>query len=129
MFGNKKGSYGPLSLHEFSDDESDDGSDFVSQQVRNQRQQLKQQDEGLDMLSKSAERLGALSMGISEELGQQNKMLDGMEDDLDKATQRLDFVTKKTQEMIKRSGGKQNFLIIVGLIVVAFILILLILYS
>jgi len=37
MFGNKKGSYGPLSLHEFSDDESDDGSDFVSQQVRNQR--------------------------------------------------------------------------------------------
>jgi len=57
------------------------------------------------------------------------RMLDGMEDDLDKATQRLDFVTKKTQEMIKRSGGKQNFLIIVGLIVVAFILILLILYS
>lgn len=37
------------------------------------QQQLKQQDEGLDMLSKSAERLGALSMGISEELGQQNK--------------------------------------------------------
>lgn len=36
------------------------------------QQQLKQQDEGLDMLSKSAERLGALSMGISEELGQQN---------------------------------------------------------
>jgi len=96
---------------------------------RRPQQQLKQQDEGLDMLSKSAERLGALSMGISEELGQQNKMLDGMEDDLDKATQRLDFVTKKTQEMIKRSGGKQNFLIIVGLIVVAFILILLILYS
>lgn len=56
-------------------------------------------------------------------------MLDEMEDDLDKTTQRLDFVTKKTQDLIKRSGGKQNFLIIVGLIVVAFILILLILYS
>jgi len=37
------------------------------------QQQLKQQDEGLDMLSKSADRLGALSLGISEELGQQNK--------------------------------------------------------
>ena len=34
---------------------------------------LKQQDEGLDMLSKSADRLGALSLGISEELGHQNK--------------------------------------------------------
>ena len=58
-----------------------------------------------------------------------NRMLDEMENDLDKTTQRLDFVTQKTKEMIKRSGGKQNFLIIVALIVVAFILILLILYT
>ena len=57
------------------------------------------------------------------------RMLDEMETDLDKTTQRLDFVTQKTKEMIKRSGGKQNFLIIVALIVVAFILILLILYT
>lgn len=57
------------------------------------------------------------------------RMLDEMENDLDKTTQRLDFVTQKTKEMIKRSGGKQNFLIIVALIVVAFILILLILYT
>ena len=41
--------------------------------IRYLQQQLKQQDEGLDMLSKSADRLGALSLGISEELGQQNK--------------------------------------------------------
>lgn len=130
MFGvDRKGNYGPLSLHDYSDDDSDDGNDFVSDQIRNQRQQLKQQDEGLDMLSKSADRLGALSLGISEELGQQNKMLDEMETDLDKTTQRLYFVTQKTKEMIKRSGGKQNFLIIVALIVVAFILILLILYT
>ena len=189
MFGvDKKGNYGPLSLHDYSDD-SDDENDFVSEQIRNQRvsqvvgqvrfeklaglwpsqswcrcsrprcmtsdfdiakqtpkkgdprssrmsvsgspdccgeihvyllvlghhrltaitsdviveisypcmasqnvgsnlsfycscfcddahqpqQQLKQQDEGLDMLSKSADRLGALSLGISEELGHQNK--------------------------------------------------------
>ena len=57
------------------------------------------------------------------------RMLDEMENDLDKTTQRLDFVTQKTKEMIKRSGGKQNFLVIVALIVVAFILILLILYT
>ena len=57
------------------------------------------------------------------------RMLDEMETDLDKTTQRLYFVTQKTKEMIKRSGGKQNFLIIVALIVVAFILILLILYT
>lgn len=37
MFGNdKKGNYGPLSLHDYSDD-SDDENDFVSEQIRNQR--------------------------------------------------------------------------------------------
>ena len=38
MFGNdRKGNYGPLSLHDYSDDDSDDGNDFVSEQIRNQR--------------------------------------------------------------------------------------------
>lgn len=38
MFGNdRKGNYGPLSLHDYSDDDSDDGNDFVSDQIRNQR--------------------------------------------------------------------------------------------
>jgi hypothetical protein len=38
MFGNdKKGNYGPLSLHDFSDDESDCDNDFVSEHIRNQR--------------------------------------------------------------------------------------------
>ena len=38
MFGvDRKGNYGPLSLHDYSDDDSDDGNDFVSDQIRNQR--------------------------------------------------------------------------------------------
>ena len=39
----KKGSYNPLSLGEWSDDSSDEGErDFVRDQIRSQRQQLKQ---------------------------------------------------------------------------------------
>ena len=34
---------------------------------------MKQQDEGLEMLGQSAERLSKISMGIHEELGHQNK--------------------------------------------------------
>ena len=34
---------------------------------------MKKQDEGLEMLGQSAERLGRISMGIHEELGHQNK--------------------------------------------------------
>ena len=34
---------------------------------------MKQQDQGLEMLSQSADRLSTISMGIHEELGHQNK--------------------------------------------------------
>ena len=135
------------------------------------QQQLKKQDEGLDMLSKSADRLGQLSMNIHEELGQQNKwvfcradflgmessgrqcpspaklkifhlslpslspntifgrMLDDMEEDLDRTTVQLGFVTRKTRELILKSGGKKNFLLVAGLSLVVVILVFLIIYT
>ena len=34
---------------------------------------MKEQDEGLEMLSESADRLSKISLGIHEELGHQNK--------------------------------------------------------
>uniref|UniRef100_A0A7S4IM31 t-SNARE coiled-coil homology domain-containing protein n=1 Tax=Odontella aurita TaxID=265563 RepID=A0A7S4IM31_9STRA len=134
MFGNSrgargKGKYRQVPHHDYSDSDSDEADDFISQQVRNQRLQMKRQDEGLEMLGQSADRLGQLSMNIHEELGQQNKLLDEMEDDLDQATTRLDFVTQKTRELVQRSGGKKNFLIIVGLTIVVIILIFLIIYT
>mmetsp|Transcript_33410 Transcript_33410/g.68213 ORF Transcript_33410/g.68213 Transcript_33410/m.68213 type:complete len:136 (-) Transcript_33410:270-677(-) len=135
MFGNgskgpRKGKYHQLPYTDYSDsDSSDGGDDFISQQVRQQREQLKKQDEGLEMLSKSADRLGELSLNIHEELGHQNKLLNEMEDDLEKATTQLDFVTKKTRELIQKSGGKKNFLVIVGLSVVVIVLVLLIIYT
>ena len=69
------------------------------------------------MLSQGAARLGELSLNIHEELSEQNKILDQMEDDLDKATTTLNFVTAKTKDLIKKSGGKKNFIIIIGLTV------------
>ena len=90
---------------------------------------MKKQDEGLDMLSASVLRLGEMSMGISEELGQQNKMLDSMETELDEAGENLDFVTRQTQDFIKQAGGTKNCLIIVGLSAVALILFFLVLYT
>ena len=90
---------------------------------------LKKQDEGLDYLSQSAERLGQMSLNISEELEQQNKMLDSMETDLDAAGEDLDMVTRKTQEFIKKAGGTGNFIVIVVLSLVALVLFFLVLYT
>lgn len=90
---------------------------------------MKQQDEGLDMLSESVQRLGQLSTGISEELGHQNKMLDSMETDLETAGEELDIVTQKTKELIAKAGGTGNFCIIAVLSIVVLVLVFLILYT
>jgi t-SNARE complex subunit (syntaxin) len=90
---------------------------------------MEKQDQGLDMLSVSVERLGQLSLGISEELGQQNKMIDSMETDLDVAAEDLDLVTRKTKEFIKQAGGTKNCVVIMSLSIVALILFFLILYA
>lgn len=90
---------------------------------------MKKQDEGLEFLSESAHRLTKMSLDIHDELGQQNKMLDEMEDDLETAATNLDMLTEKTKEMIKSAGGKRNFLLICGLTLVAIVLFLLIIYS
>merc|ERR1719438_66240 len=117
----RKSSYSQVPYHDYSsDDDSDcEEDDFIQQQIRTQKQQLRQQDEGLEMLSQSARRLGELSLGISEELGEQNKMLDRMENDLDRTTNTLHFITARTKDLISRSGGKKNFIIIVCLTLVA----------
>ena len=40
-------------------------------------------------------------------------MLDALEDDLDTATTNLGLVTMKTKELIQKSGGKRNFILMV----------------
>jgi len=91
--------------------------------------QLQQQDQGLEMLAQSAERLGQMSMGIHDELNQQNRMLDEMDNDLGEAGENLDIITKKTKELIEKSGGKGNCMLILCLSVTAVVLFLLILYT
>ena len=90
---------------------------------------MKRQDEGLDVLSQSVDRLGQMSMAISEELGQQNKMLDSMETDLEQAGEELDIVTQKTKELIARAGGSGNFCLIAALSIVVLVLVVLLIYS
>jgi len=87
------------------------------------------QDEGLEMLSASAARLGELSLNIHEEVSEQNKMLDEMDEDLDLAAMNLNTVTAKTRELVRSAGGKKYFCTIVCLSLVLLILILLVLYT
>jgi len=115
-------------LPTFEDRSSDEENDFVRQHM-NSKQMIQQQDQSLDMLGSSVLRLGEMSMNIHDELKDQNKMLDEMDGDLDKATSNLEIVTKKTQDLIKKSGGCMNFFVIVGLSVVVLVLFFLIIHT
>ena len=145
----KKGTYRKVSLEEFSDDSDSDhddslvppsrnsnhnsslhsgGSDYASQSLGRQQELLRKQDEGLEMLSQSADRLGAMSLQINDELSMQNKMLDEMESDLERADEDLDMVTRQTKKFIEQAGGTKNCIIIVTLAVVALVLLILLIY-
>mmetsp|Transcript_9490 Transcript_9490/g.17236 ORF Transcript_9490/g.17236 Transcript_9490/m.17236 type:complete len:127 (-) Transcript_9490:8-388(-) len=118
-------SYRALPLYE---DDSNDSDDIMSA-VRSQQEMLSKQDESLDVLGSSAARLGQISLEISEELQEQNKMLDGMGEELDDADMNLEIVTRKTQELIQKSGGCKYFSVIVVLCLVVVILFFLIVYT
>ena len=144
--GSSKGKdYNQISLDDFSDDDSSDDGELggggyrdrnqngsrpppVDPLVR-QQQLMQQQDAGLEMLGLSAERIGALSMQINEELNQQNQMLTEMDDELDQANENLDIVTRKTKDFIAASGGQKNCILILTLSAIALILFFLVLYT
>ena len=65
---------------------------------------LKRQDESLDILGTSVKRLGELSLNISREIDTQNRMLDIIEEDVDKAQTSANSLIRKTKELIKKSG-------------------------
>jgi len=56
-------------------------------------------------------------------------MLDEVENDLEAATTNLSAVTAKTKDLVRKSGGKRNFVIIVTLTIVVIVLLFLIIYA
>ena len=118
-------SYRALPLYE---DDSNDSDDIMSA-VRSQQEMLHKQDESLDVLGNSAARLGQISLEISSELQVQNKMLDDMGNEFYDADINLEIVTRKTQELIQKSGGCKYFSVIVVLCLVVIILFFLIVYT
>ena len=68
------------------------------------KKQLKKQDENLDILGSSVERLGELSLNISREIESQNDMLSRIEEDVERAQNNVDSLIGKTKELVKKSG-------------------------
>lgn len=89
---------------------------------------MEQQDETLDELGEAVSRVGELAEGIAEEIGQQNKMLDELDEDLTNVEEELGLVMGKLAKFLK-TKDKWQLRTILMLSLVAFILLFLVLYT
>merc|ERR1711948_83605 len=104
---------------------SRDNDAFLERERQTQTQMIMQQDETLDQIASSAQRLQGAATTISMELKEQQKMLEELDEDIDKETEKLNFVMKRMGKLLKTSDSKQLCLII-GLFILAVVLVFLI---
>jgi len=120
------GVWGKGSVPKFSTGGGSSGNGVAHEMLQ---MKMREQDANLDALGSSVSRLGDMSLNISKEIELQNRMLDNLEVETDSARDKVDILTKKTKEIIKKSGGFQNFCLIVFLVLVLIVLTLLVIYT
>ncbi|KAI8005092.1 Syntaxin-61 [Camellia lanceoleosa] len=103
-----------------------DSDDFISSESDRQLLLIKQQDEELDELSASVERIGGVGLTIHEELLAQEKIIDELGMDMESTTNRLDFVQKKVGMVMKKAGAKGQLMMILFLVVLFIVLFVLV---
>ncbi|PPR83278.1 hypothetical protein GOBAR_AA37432 [Gossypium barbadense] len=90
-------------------DSAEDNDDFIASESDRQMLLINgsmQQDEELDELSASFERIGGVGLTIHEELLAQEKIIDDLGTEMDSTTNRLDFVQKKVAMVMKKASAK-----------------------
>jgi len=103
--------------------------EFLTSESDRQVLLVKEQDQELDALSASVERLGSVGLTIHEELMGQERILEDLDQDMDKTSNRLDFVQKKIALVMKKAGAKGQIMMIVFLLILFIVLVLLVFYT
>ncbi|XP_022715819.1 syntaxin-61 [Durio zibethinus] len=108
---------------------AEDNDDFIASESDRQMLLIKQQDEELDELSASVERIGSVGLTIHEELIAQEKIIDELGTEMDSTTNRLDFVQKKVAMVMKKASAKGQIMMILFLLVLFIILFILVFFT
>jgi len=98
---------------------------FLDRQRQEQAQIMASQDEALQAISDSAQRLGNVARTINVELQEQQVMLNQLDEDIDRETEKLNFVMKRIGRLLKTSDSKQ-LCVIIALFVLFLVLLFLI---
>ncbi|CAG9473815.1 SNARE protein, putative [Plasmodium vivax] len=87
---------------------------------------LKRQDNDLDELAESAERLHNAAITINTELKDQQRLLDELENEMDYSNEKMNFVTKKIADYLKTNNPKMLSLIVYLTLISFFLLFVLV---
>ncbi|XP_020246580.1 syntaxin-61-like [Asparagus officinalis] len=108
---------------------ANDNDDFISSESDRQQLLIRQQDEELDELSASVQRIGGVGLTIHEELSGQDRILGDLSIEMETASNRLDFVQKKVAMVMKKASAKGQLMMIVFLVVLFIILFILVFFT
>ncbi|KAF3453461.1 hypothetical protein FNV43_RR03901 [Rhamnella rubrinervis] len=109
--------------------DSRENDDFIASESDRQLLLIKQQDEELDELSASVQRIGGVGLTIHEELLAHEKIIDELGMEMDSTSNRLDFVQKKVAMVMKKAGAKGQIMMILFLVVLFIILFVLVFFT
>ena len=87
---------------------------------------IKQQDESLEKLGHSLNRIGELSLTISKEIDTQNRLLSSLDTEVEHSKESSEALLRKTKELVAQAGGNQ---IVCAIIVLLIVLVLLTLWA
>ena len=101
-------------------------TNFIIDQRTQSQVMMRQQDDTLDDLGEAVIRVGNISSTINEELGDQNKMLKALDEDLTDAEEKLGFVMGKLAKLLKTTNKCQlgTILTLSLIVVILFFLVL-----
>ncbi|OEL24465.1 Syntaxin-61 [Dichanthelium oligosanthes] len=105
---------------------SQDNDDFISSESDRQQLLMRQQDEELDELSESVQRIGGVGLTIHEELSGQERILNDLSLEMETTSNRLNFVQKRVAMVMKKAGIKGQIMLIAFLVVLFIILFVLV---
>ncbi|KAK4426752.1 syntaxin [Sesamum alatum] len=106
-----------------------DNDDFITSESDRQLLLIRQQDEELDELSASVQRIGDVGLTIHEELLAQEKIIDELGTEMEGTSNRLDFVQKKVAMVMKKAGAKGQFMMILFLLALFIVLFVLVFFT
>eukprot|EP00953_Heterococcus_sp_UTEX-ZZ885_P012512 7178-Heterococcus_DN1.PRE.1 len=118
----QKGDYGAKNADE------KENTDFIHDQRANMQMHIARQDQDLEELGTHVDRVGERAAVINEEIRDQGRMLDSLDEDLTDATEKMGFVMGNMAKLLK-TKDKFQIWTIAALAVILIVLVFLVIYS